>query len=272
MATATPKKFAIQQIFELLLRKPDTKEIIAYLEDVKTSNLENTAELVFPTGGRGNVYIGRGFSHSKRATLNVEMATWNTTVMAAQNGTELVTGAVSITEKEVIAVSGGNYYTKFAPQGTAGAEIGYAYLVGEDGSLAAEFKQGTTATTGVFTYSGTTKMLTFSAGDKTLINSGSIMVAYTRLTDTNAQQLTISGKGIPDTALVTAYGLAADICSGVLYPCQIDGLAQISPEWNFDLSADGDPAVQGLNMEFLKTCQSDKLYTFTVYTEDVPSA
>lgn len=50
MATATPKKFAIQQIFELLLRKPDTKEIIAYLEDVKTSNLENTAELVYPTG------------------------------------------------------------------------------------------------------------------------------------------------------------------------------------------------------------------------------
>ena len=50
MATATPKKFAIQQIFELLLRKPETKEIVAYLEDVKTSKLDNTAEIVYPTG------------------------------------------------------------------------------------------------------------------------------------------------------------------------------------------------------------------------------
>ena len=222
--------------------------------------------------GRGNVYIGRGFSHSKRATLEVEMATWNTTVMAAQNGTELVTGAVEITEKEVLTVSAGNYYTKYKPEGAAGDEIGFAYLIGEDGTLAAEFTQGATASTGVFTYSGATKMLTFSASDKTTINSGSLMVAYTRKTDTNAQQLTVSGKGIPDTALVTAYGLAADICSGVLYPCQVDGMAQIDPAWSFELSADGDPAVQSLKLEFLKTCQSDKLYTFTVYTEDVPSA
>ena len=55
---ATPKKFSIQQVFEILLRDPETKEIKAYLEDLKTSGLENTAELGHPVGGRGNVYIG----------------------------------------------------------------------------------------------------------------------------------------------------------------------------------------------------------------------
>ena len=55
---ATPKKFAMQQAFEILLRKPVDKSIIAYLTDCKTSGLENTMEMVYPSGGAGNVYIG----------------------------------------------------------------------------------------------------------------------------------------------------------------------------------------------------------------------
>ena len=55
---ATPKKFSMQQVFEILLRKPADKSILAYLEDVKTSGLENTVEMTYPTGARGNVYIG----------------------------------------------------------------------------------------------------------------------------------------------------------------------------------------------------------------------
>lgn len=43
---ATPKRFSMQQTFEILLRKPATKEIIGYLDDLKTSGLENTAEMV----------------------------------------------------------------------------------------------------------------------------------------------------------------------------------------------------------------------------------
>lgn len=60
MATplATPKQFAMQQVFELLLRKPVDKSLLAYLSNLKTSSLENTVEMVYPTGGRGNVYIG----------------------------------------------------------------------------------------------------------------------------------------------------------------------------------------------------------------------
>ena len=71
---ATPKKFAMQQVFELLLRKPSDKSIVAYLTDVKTSGLDNTVEMVYPVGGQGNVYIGGGFAHSRRATFNVSTA------------------------------------------------------------------------------------------------------------------------------------------------------------------------------------------------------
>lgn len=58
MALATPRNFAIQQVFEILGRKPIDKSILFYLTNTKTSGLENTVEMVYPTGGRGNVYIG----------------------------------------------------------------------------------------------------------------------------------------------------------------------------------------------------------------------
>jgi len=50
MANATPKKFSMQQCFEILLRKPSDKSIIGYMQDCKTTGLENTIELVYPTG------------------------------------------------------------------------------------------------------------------------------------------------------------------------------------------------------------------------------
>ena len=36
---ATPKKFAMQAVFEMLLRKPIDNSIVAYLTDCKTSGL-----------------------------------------------------------------------------------------------------------------------------------------------------------------------------------------------------------------------------------------
>lgn len=46
----TPTKFAIQDVFYILLRDPVSMDLIAYLEDIKTSGLENTIEMVYPTG------------------------------------------------------------------------------------------------------------------------------------------------------------------------------------------------------------------------------
>lgn len=61
MATVgTPRNFVVQQIFEFLLQDTTDKGIIGYLKHCKTSTLENTVEMTYPSGGRGNVYIGRG--------------------------------------------------------------------------------------------------------------------------------------------------------------------------------------------------------------------
>ena len=266
---ATPKKFAIQQVFEILLRRPVDRSIYAYLTDVKTSGLENTMEMVYPTGGRGNVYIGAGFAHSRRATFNVTVATWNTDVLAIQNGTEVIRGSSEITYYDVItADAGGKFYTKFSAIGSANQEIGYIYVVRDDGTFDDyPYEQASVASEGHFTYSSSTREIMFAEGNAPLAGE-KIACAYTYRTASNAQRINVTSEGVPPVVLVSAYGLARDVCNGELFPCIIEGQAQVDGNWNFDISADGEPAVQNLNMEFVKGCIDNTLYDFTVYTED----
>lgn len=266
----TPKQFSMQQVFEILLRKPVDKSILGYLENVKTSGLENTATMVYPTGARGNVYIGGGFSHSKRATLNVTVATWNTEVMAIQNGTQVYTGATQVTEydNEIVTTATSTAATKYKAIGATGSEIGIIYKLNDDGTYGKAYTQGTTAATGIFSYAPATKAITFATADQVDLKEVRLVCAYTRATEDNAQTITVSGDAIPSTVLVTAFGLAKDTCTGELYPAQIEGTAQVDANYNFELSADGEPSIQSLNMEFVKSCTSKKLYDFKIYTEN----
>lgn len=266
---ATPKQFAIQQVLKLLLRKPSDKSIIAYLTNLKTSGLENTMEMVYPTGGAGNVYIGTGFAHSKRATLNVEAATWNTEVMAAQNGMDVITpGATQVVEYDIIAPSGNTYATKYKALGATGAEIGHVYAMNEDGTPGTHYAQTSgTPTTGQFKYDASSKAITFASADLTALAGGKISCAYERQTANDAQLIRMSGTAIPKTVLATGYGVVVDICSNEAYLCQFNGKAQIDGNYTFDLAADGDPAVHSLNLEFVRDCNTEDLYTYVIYSD-----
>lgn len=192
-------------------------------------------------------------------------------ILAIQNGTEVYKGSQQITYYDEITAdpTDGSYKTKFTAQGAVGSEIGFAYIINQDGSYGTQFTQAAVAGPGTFAYASATKQLTFDTSDENRPRqSDRIACAYTFNSATNAQRIIVESDGVPPVVLVTAYGLARDVCSGELFPAVIEGQAQIDGNWNFDLSADGDPAVQNLSMEFVKGCASNEMYTFTVFTED----
>lgn len=198
------------------------------------------------------------------------MATWNTDVLAVQNGTSVYTGSTEVTYYDVIQGAEGKFKTKFTAIGAVGSEIGTIYKVSEDGTYSASFSQVQEATTaGTFAYESATKTITFASDDDDAPGNGEyIACAYKFKTASNAQKITINSDGIPPTVLVSAYGLARDTCSGELFPVVVEGTAQVDGNWNFDLSSDGEPVVQNLSMEFVKGCLSKELYSFTIFTED----
>ena len=191
--------------------------------------------------------------------------------MAAQNGTEVVTGSTEVTYYDVITVGADSTaHTKFKAIGTAGTEISFIYKLNNDGTYGATWEQAATADAeGKFAYSSADKSITFFETDENKPVEGDILAcAYTFKTADNAQKITVVADGIPPVVLVSAYGVARDVCTGELFPCVIEGQAQVDGNWSFDVSADGEPVVQSLNMEFVKGCVDNTLYTFTVFTED----
>ena len=243
MATVgTPRNFVVQQIFEFLLQDTTDKSIIGYLKHCKTSTLENTVEMVYPSGGRGNVYIGRGFSHSRRANLNVESATWNTEIIAAQNGTDVVTGETTYTKYIQIDLKDATYsYDLPFPAVKEPGQtlyIGAIYGTQSDGDYVKVLTEDASASEGKFTYtkeviesSPAPAKITLAEKDvKDMIETmgcTKLSMAYTVKSTANAQRIEIKTGTMPDTVLVTAYGLVADICDGKLYPCARPGDDQL---------------------------------------------
>lgn len=202
--------------------------------------------------------------------MTIESATFNTEVMALQNGTELFQGSTNIQYYDVVtAGAAGAVTTKFTAQGTAGSEILFLYKVNpSDGTYMETYTQvDATPAAGQFTYTATTKTITFNEAE-TPTEGDQFAMTYEFKSADNAQVVTVNGDGVPSTVLATAYGIAKDMCTGELFPCQVHGMAQVDGNWNFDLAADGDPVVQNLSMEFVKGCLSNTLYEFKVYTED----
>ena len=233
--------------------------------------------------GRGNKYIGRGFSHSKRAAFNVESATWNTEVIAAQNGTDVVTGETTYTKYVQVDLKDSQTdYNLPIPAVKGLGEtlyIGAIYATQQDGDYVKVLTEDQTASTGKFSYTKETTgvgaapaKITLDSGDiKTMIETlGAVKLsmAYTVKSDATAQRISIRADTMPDTAIVTAYGLVADICDGTLYPCITHGMVQIDGNWSWSITADGDPAVQNINMEFVSGCSSEDLYSIIVDTAE----
>lgn len=216
-------------------------------------------------------------SHSKRATLNVENATWNTEIIAAQNGIDIVTGETTYTKYVQVDLKDSQTdYNLPAPAVKGTGEtlyIGTIYGTTASGDYVMVLTEDDTASTGKFDYTdGTPAKITLDAGDiKNLIETlgaTKLSMAYTVKSAATAQRIDIRADTMPDTAIVTAYGLVADVCTGELFPCVIHGMVQIDGNWNWDVTSDGDPAVQSINMEFVSSCSSDDLYSIVIDTDE----
>jgi len=271
---ATPKNFVMKEVFEMLLQDPTTNKPIAYLTNLKNSTVTNEVTMVYPQGGRGNVYIGRGFAHSHHFGIEATSATFNSDLLAAQNGTAVAHGETVYTHYVQLDLvnNGTAYELPFNPIKETGADkyIGYIYATQSNGDYAELLTEDEAAAEGegtaTFTVTPATESakakITLASGTSTrLIGAGNIKLtmAYKAKSTSAAQKITIDSTSLPKTANVTAYGMANDSCDGKDYPMIVRGYAQIDGNWSFELAADGDPSVQNISLQFLRSCTSGDL-------------
>jgi hypothetical protein len=209
--------------------------------------------------GRGNPKL-IGFGHSKESRLECQNAVISEGSLEIQSGTavEALTNTTVVTWQDKIVVTSNLATPTYQPTGTAGAEIGFAYILNNDDSLGTEFEQMTgSVTTGHFTYNAGTNILTFYAGD---IPTGTTICIFYHPTVTSAKKFTNKVDVFAKNVKVIADGLFRDICTGEDYKGQlIFYKAKTSEEYNLEINADGEPAVTNLSFEALKACGNNNV-------------
>lgn len=262
-------KFAVQQIFVVDAFSLEDGSLQARLEDLKSSNLSNNGTVVYAQGGVGNPKI-IGFSHSKESTLSIENAVITEGAMGIQTGSGVVTltNTQDIPFDEVLVASAkaDEVNTTYTAKGDAGKEIGFAYLLNEDGTVAKTFEQASTIAAGKFTYASATKTLAFNAGE---VPQGSKILVVYHPAISSAKQISNSTEVFAKNVRLHCKTLFRDTCSGKDYVGMlVIYKAKASEEWSIDLSADGDPAVHAISFEALKSCESPVLWDIFIYDTD----
>lgn len=263
--------YTFQEVFEAFFFNLETNEMYTYLDNLKTSNWENTGEIVSARGGRGNTIIS-SFSHSKGSSMMIESATLSDGLFEMQTGTavEDLTTTTEILYPDVVTISGDSGATLYTGIGTADAEIEFAYVLDASGAPSGtSYTQATVVSTTEFVYIATTKALTFGTG--LVADAAEVLVNYYP-TIATAKKVVNNAAKFAATVRAVFNGRFRDVCTDEDYLGQlVYHRAKIGENYNFDISADGDPAVHNLELTAEKACSNDKLWTLYIYESDVIS-
>lgn len=262
-------KFAMQEVFDVNVFDLSDGACLAILDDLKTSTWSNNGETVYTQGGKGNPKI-IGFGHSKESMLECGSAVISDGLLGVQSGSDVTTetNATAVQYQEVLTVTSDAATSTYTATGTAGEEIGYVYVVNSDGSLGAQLTQAGAVAAGEFTYTAGTKAFAFDTAE--LADGTKIMVFYYP-TVASAKRVQNVTSEFAKNVKVVANGRFRDTCTGKDYNAQlVFHKAKTSEEYSFDLAADGEPVVQNVSFEALKSCDSDNLWDLYIYdTEDL---
>lgn len=262
-------KFAVQQIFVVDAFDLDDGSLITRFEDLKNSTLSNNGTVVYAQGGVGNPKI-IGFSHSKESQLSIESAVITEGAIGIQTGSGVksLTDATIIPFDEVLVATEEGVTTSYTAQGTAGSEIGFVYVLNDDGTVSKKLEQAAQAASGKFAYASESKKISFNAGE---VPAGSKVLVIYNPKISSAKQITNSTETFAKNVRLNCKTLFRDTCSGKDYVGMlVIYKAKAGEEWSLELSADGDPAVHSISFEALKSCESPVLWDIFIYdTNDI---
>ncbi|WP_028562220.1 hypothetical protein [Paenibacillus pinihumi] len=232
------------------------------LDSLKQSGLENTSDIVYSQGGRGNTKIV-GFSGNKAARFTLQDAVFTNDMVAMLTGNELVTAAAPVIKEEVLTVQGGTVTLSCTPRNP-----GKLLSVNALGNNKAKGKviQHAAATPALDQYTVSGKKVTF--GENTFADGDKVQIYMETLTAPDAKKITSSTDKFAGTYKLVLDCLVRDVYTEKDFAAQIVvHKAKIEDNWNLTMSPDGDPSVLDIPMEALRSSDSTELYTMTIYDE-----
>ncbi len=234
MARFGVKEVANVTFYNLVTGKPEL-----YLDTLKLSNLENTAESVYATGGQGSPRLV-GWDFSRTANFNVQDALLNPKAIAMQTGNELKKQIETIHAREVKAVVDNletpEVTVDFTPIDTTKV---FVYKT-TNGIEQGDEVTGVTVEGNVITGTG-------------LVAGEQVIVYYTYQTEQAVETITISSDKFGGFYRVVGDTLWRNEQTGADEAVQIViPKAKIMSAFTLTMQPDGDPSVFDFNLDVFK--------------------
>lgn len=214
--------YGIKEVADVVFWDTTTGNPVLYLDTLKVSTIEETADQTEARGGKGNPPLII-WDYGKEITLTLEDALFSMKSLSVMhNGTAAVNASVSAIER------GGKFTTDAnASIPTAVASLSGLTIFGEDGTSVASASV-TANTTYLYSYTQA-------------VSAGA------------AEQITITSEDFPGTYRITGDTYARSQKTGKDEFFQFEvPLAKVNPEQTITMQADGDPSTFSMTVRVMR--------------------
>lgn len=247
-------KFGVKEVMDVTFYDLEDGSPKLYLDTLKLSNLENTAEQAMARGGAGNPILIT-WDYNREANFEIQDALMTPKSLSLLAGTPLVTEATSIHKREVLIVDE-----------SLEVELSETPIDEDDDEKT------------IFVYSteeeGNTPLVVNSISEKTLslaydsqVEEGDEVVVYYQYTSkSSAQIISISSEDFPGYYKIVGDTVVRNARTGKDEKFQIVvERAKIMPDFTMTMEAEGDPSVFDMNIQAYKPLDKTQMVKMIKY-------
>ena len=260
-------KFGAKEVMDVVFYDIATNKPVLFLDTLKTSSIETTAQEVYATGGKGDSRLV-GWEYDKQVSMAMQDA------LLSPKSIELVTGVATKTGIQAISmrqntefdvtdpvnpVDKGSYFPLKA-SGTGAIQLAYTPLESAANIWVYEKdKDGVAGEEKVGTLSGT--ILTVP----TLANK-EVVVYYSYNSKATAEVYTVAADKFGGTYKVVGNTFLRNETTGADEKFQmVIPKAKLKSGFNLNFSSDSEPSVFDMNLEILKDSKTPTMITMVKY-------
>jgi hypothetical protein len=244
-------KYGVKEVADVTFYDLATGKPVLYLDTLKVSTIENTAESSSARGGKGNPKL-LTWDFNREGTVTMQDALMSPKSISLMTGNDMVTGTQEVFKREVLVAvtSSTSGQTKVTTSQTFLAGTVFTFDGDESQEITPVSKTGN-----VIEFMNSD----IAAGDK-------VVVHYKYTTGANAQKITISADKFPAYIKVVGDTLIRNSLTGADEAFQfVIQKAKIQPNFTLTFQADGDPTVFDMNLEVFRTDASSEMITLIKY-------
>jgi len=253
------ERFGVHDVANITLYNKLTGEAELYLDTLKMTNMENTAETVYATGGQGNNRLV-GWDSGRTVTFAIQDALLNPKAISIQSGTELETKKEIVRNREVLTtVDSGTGTETLVTLARTPLATGIQIFKTEDGYGQGVKVDMTNATV-------TNNVIGFPTAD---LAEGELVIVYYKFeTVQDASVITIDSNKFPAFYEIVGDMVWRNEQTGVDEMVQIYiPKAKISTAFTLTMQPDGDPSVFDFNVDVFKDGRDSEMVKMIRYTE-----